>query len=51
MMAPPPPTGFDRGEMPLDAPMPEAPEVPVTAAPIEESLSDDEKNELLEELQ
>ncbi|MEC7228427.1 MAG: hypothetical protein VXV95_00045 [Candidatus Thermoplasmatota archaeon] len=51
MMTPPPPTGFDRGEMPLDAPMPEAPEVPVTAAPIEESLSDDEKNELLEELQ
>jgi hypothetical protein len=31
--------------------MPEAPEVPVAAAPIEESLSDDEKNELLEELQ
>ena len=51
MMKPPPPTGFDRGEIPLDAPMPDAPEVPVTAAPIEESLSDDEKNELLEELQ
>lgn len=51
IMTPPPPAGFDRGEMPLDAPMPEAPEVPVEAAPIEESLSDDEKNELLEELQ
>ena len=51
MGTPPPPGGFDRGELPLDAPMPEAPEVAVTAAPVEESLSDDEKNELLEELQ
>ena len=51
MMAPPPPMGFDRGEMPLDAPLPPAPEISVTAAPIEESLSADEKNELLEELQ
>ncbi len=51
MGTPPPPGGFDRGELPLDAPMPDAPEVAVTAAPIEESLSDDEKNELLEELQ
>ena len=48
---PPPPGGFDRGELPLDAPIPDAPEVAVTAAPVEESLSDDEKNELLEELQ
>ena len=51
MMPPPPPMGFDRGEMPLDAPLPPAPEISVTAAPIEESLSADEKNELLEELQ
>ena len=50
MMAPPPPLGLDRGEMPLDAPLPDAPEISVTAAPIEESLSVDEKNELLEEL-
>ena len=50
MMSPPPPLGLDRGEMPLDAPLPDAPEISVTAAPIEESLSVDEKNELLEEL-
>ena len=50
MMAPPPPMGFDRGEIPLDAPLPPAPEISVAAAPIEESLSADEKNELLEEL-
>ncbi|HII36995.1 MAG TPA: hypothetical protein HA354_00685, partial [Candidatus Poseidoniaceae archaeon] len=48
---PQPPASFDRGELPLDAPMPDAPEVQVPAAPVEESLSDDEKNELLEELQ
>ena len=51
MMAPPPPMSFDRGEIPLDAPLPPAPEISVAAAPIEESLSADEKNELLEELQ
>ena len=50
MMTPPPPLGLDRGEIPLDAPLPDAPEISVTAAPIEESLSADEKNELLEEL-
>ena len=50
MMSPPPPLGLDRGEIPLDAPLPDAPEISVTAAPIEESLSVDEKNELLEEL-
>ncbi len=50
MMSPPPPLGLDRGEIPLDAPLPDAPEISVTAAPIEESLSADEKNELLEEL-
>jgi hypothetical protein len=30
--------------------MPAAPEINVPAAPVEDSLSDDEKNELLEEL-
>jgi hypothetical protein len=50
MMSPPPPLGLDRGEIPLDAPLPDAPEISVAAAPIEESLSADEKNELLEEL-
>ena len=47
MMSPMP---MDMGEVPLDAPMPEAPEINVPAAPVEDSLSDDEKNELLEEL-
>ncbi|MDA8545930.1 hypothetical protein N9K60_03985 [Candidatus Poseidoniales archaeon] len=45
-----PPMPMDMGEVPLDAPMPAAPEINVPAAPVEESLSDDEKNELLEEL-
>jgi hypothetical protein len=45
-----PPMPMDMGEVPLDAPMPEAPEINVPAAPVEDSLSDDEKNELLEEL-
>ncbi len=47
----PPLIPMDAGELPLDAPLPEAPEIAVTAAPVEESLSADEKNELLEELQ
>ena len=45
-----PPMPIDMGEVPLDAPMPAAPEINVPAAPVEDSLSDDEKNELLEEL-
>ena len=45
-----PPMPMDMGEVPLDAPMPAAPEISVPAAPVEDSLSDDEKNELLEEL-
>lgn len=50
-----PPTGLmstpiDMGEIPLDAPLPEAPEIAVKAAPITESLSTEEQNELLEEL-
>ena len=45
-----PPMPMDASELPLDAPLPDAPEIAVTAAPIEESLTMDEKNELLEEL-
>jgi hypothetical protein len=41
---------IDTGEIPLNAPLPAAPEITVKASPIEESLSPDEKNELLEEL-
>ena len=43
-------TPIDMGEIPLDAPLPEAPEIAVKAAPITESLSTEEQNELLEEL-
>ena len=51
----PPPIGLglapiDAGEVPLDAPLPDAPQISVKASPIEESLSADEQNELLEEL-
>jgi hypothetical protein len=35
---------------PLDAPLPNAPEILVEASPIEETLSEDEQNELLNEL-
>jgi hypothetical protein len=41
---------IDAGEVPLDAPLPDAPQISVKASPIEESLSADEQNELLEEL-
>ena len=51
----PPPIGLglapiDAGEVPLDAPLPDAPQISVKASPVEESLSPDEQNELLEEL-
>jgi hypothetical protein len=51
----PPPIGLglapiDAGEVPLDAPLPDAPQIAVKASPIEESLSPDEQNELLNEL-
>lgn len=36
--------------LPLDAPLPDAPQIAVEASPIEETLSLDEKNELLNEL-
>ncbi|MBL6890957.1 MAG: hypothetical protein ISR22_02785 [Candidatus Poseidoniaceae archaeon] len=41
---------IDAGEVPLDAPLPDAPQISVKASPVEESLSPDEQNELLEEL-
>ena len=51
----PPPIGLglgpiDAGEVPLNAPLPDAPEIAVKASPVEESLTEDEQNELLEEL-
>jgi hypothetical protein len=36
--------------LPLDAPLPAAPQVAVEASPVEETLSEDEQNELLNEL-
>jgi hypothetical protein len=50
----PPPIGLgmtiDAGEVPLDAPLPNAPEITVKASPVESSLSLDEQNKLLDEL-
>lgn len=43
----PPPGGIP---LPLDAPLPNAPEIAVAASPVEETLSEDEQNELLSEL-
>ena len=43
----PPPGGLP---LPLDAPLPNAPEIAVAASPVEETLSEDEQNELLNEL-
>ena len=36
--------------LPLDAPLPNAPEIAVAASPVEETLSEDEQNELLSDL-
>jgi hypothetical protein len=36
--------------MPLDAPLPDAPQIAVEASPVEETLTPDEQNELLSEL-
>lgn len=47
MPAPPPAPGMP---LPLDAPLPAAPQVAVEASPVEETLSEDEQNELLNEL-
>jgi hypothetical protein len=41
---------IDAGEVPLNAPLPDAPEIAVKASPVEESLTADEQNELLNEL-
>lgn len=46
----PPPLGLAGGPIPLDAPMPNAPEVAVTASPVEDTLSEEEQNNLLSEL-
>jgi hypothetical protein len=46
----PPPLGLVGGPIPLDAPMPNAPEVAVTASPVEDTLSEEEQNNLLSEL-
>ena len=42
--------GIPGAPIPLDAPMPNAPEVAVTASPVEETLSEAEQNDLLNEL-
>jgi hypothetical protein len=36
--------------LPLDAPLPNAPEIAVAASPVEEVLSEKEQNDLLSEL-
>ena len=46
----PPLPGIPGAPIPLDAPMPDAPEVAVTASPVEETLSEAEQNDLLNEL-
>ena len=46
----PPPLGIPGAPIPLDAPMPNAPEVAVTASPVEGTLSEEEQNSLLNEL-
>lgn len=46
----PPPLGIPGAPIPLDAPMPNAPEVAVTASPVEDTLSEEEQNSLLNEL-
>lgn len=46
----PPPLGLPGAPIPLDAPMPNAPEVAVTASPVEDTLSKEEQKDLLNEL-
>jgi len=46
----PPPMPLPGGPTPLDAPLPNAPLVAVEASPVEETLSADEQNDLLNEL-
>ncbi|MBT60279.1 MAG: hypothetical protein CMA63_01835 [Euryarchaeota archaeon] len=49
-MPPPPPLGAPLAPIPLDAPLPNAPEISVAASPVEETLSQAEQHELLNEL-
>ena len=46
----PAPFGLPGAPMPLDAPLPNAPEIAVVASPVEETLSQKEQSELLNEL-
>jgi hypothetical protein len=42
--------GFDTASLPLDAPLPEAPRIPVAAAPQEQTISQEEQDALMDEL-
>ena len=46
----PPLSGFDSASLPLDAPLPEAPRIPVTAAPQQQTISQEEQDALMDEL-
>ena len=46
----PAPFGLPGAPMPLDTPLPNAPEIAVVASPVEETLSEKEQSELLNEL-
>lgn len=48
--AQPPMQGFDSASLPLDAPLPEAPRIPVAAAPQEQTMSQEVTNALMDEL-
>ena len=41
---------FDTASLPLDAPLPEAPRIPVAAAPQEQTISQEEQDALMDEL-
>ena len=42
--------GFDSASLPLDAPLPEAPRIPVAAAPQEQVVSQEITDALMDEL-
>lgn len=46
----PPPLGLPDGPIPLDAPLPNAPQIAVKASPVEDTLSEEEQTDLLNEL-
>ena len=46
----PPMQGFDSASLPLDAPLPEAPRIPVAAAPQQQTISQEEQDALMDEL-